>query len=144
MTQYLNESGSAAEEIRLLLEQTPAHLLTLRFNQSGQFYLVCDKSDRSVGFTKLCPKGGGQYEVVYVIGEEALWGRGIGHQALRLALNKAFFEKRADAVSAKIHPQNHRSVRTALSCGMCAAQTTGKLAVYSVSFGKYLKIAQNP
>lgn len=43
----------------------------------------------------------GAYEIVYVIGEDALWGHGLGQQAVRSALSKAFLHLRATGLLRK-------------------------------------------
>lgn len=139
VTRYLHESRYVADEIRTLLEQTPPHLLTYHFNRNGQFYLVCKEDGDSIGFVKLLRLPDGRCEVVYVIGEESLWGHGLGRQTLKLVLNKAFFENRASAVIAKIHTDNLRSIRTAVHCGMRVFEERERLTVYSVSMETYLK-----
>lgn len=139
VTRYLNESGKAPEEIGTLLKNTPPYLLTCRFNQHGRFYLVCDEAGRSIGFSKLTPGTAGRYEIVYVIGEDRLWGRGFGKQALRKTLKIAFLEKRAEAVVAKICRENRRSVRAVLRCGMRYVGDTGKLCIYRITMKEFLE-----
>ncbi len=138
VTRYLNEYGDIAEQIKTMLARTPDYLLTYYFNRDGQFYLVCMEDDRSIGFVKLCGMPHETYEVVYAIGEEALWGRGLGHQAFMAALNKAFFEKRARYVDAKIYNSNNRSICIARHCGMRVVAQRGNLSVYRVTLDEYL------
>ena len=72
----------------------------------------CHQENESVGFVKLLPTAmEGAYEIVYVIGEDALWGHGLSQQAVRSALSKAFLHLRVDRVVAKVMPQNLRSIR---------------------------------
>ncbi len=64
--------------------------------RTGHFFMVCHQENESVGFVKLLPTAmEGAYEIVYVIGEDALWGHGLGQQAVRSALSKAFLHLRA-------------------------------------------------
>ncbi|MDD4124926.1 MAG: GNAT family N-acetyltransferase [Eubacteriales bacterium] len=140
---YLNESRFATDSLLYLLDNVQPHLLTLYFNQKGRFYLVCGKHnpDIAIGFIRLLDLPDNRYEVVYVIGEEQLWGRGFGKAALREALNILFFENRAKAVSAKINRKNIRSVHMATHCGMRAVKTGESITEYSMTFEEYLKKA---
>lgn len=140
VSQYLNESSCLAEEMRGLLERTSEEMLTLQFNRSGSFYLVCDHEDTSIGYARLAPLSGNRMEVVYAIGEEDLWGRGLGRQALQRIMSVAFLEKRADALLARIRPENVRSLRLAERCGMERIGTIGRMAVYEITSDQYLNL----
>lgn len=139
VTRYLNESSHVAGEIESLLEDAPPHLLTYYFNQYGQFYLVCDEQNRSIGFVKLRCQTGKCYEIVFAIGEECLWGQGMGKRALRRALHIVFFEKRAEMAIAKVYHKNARSIHTVSSCGMRRTKANDVLAEYAISMEEYLR-----
>ncbi len=157
VVRYLNESPSAPDSLLNLLDNVPQHMLTFHLNREGRFYLVCDKRGVSIGFLRFrdLPPGD-RYEVVYVIGEEGLWGQGFGKAALREGLNLLFFENRAKSVTAKIYHDNTRSLHTALRCGMRAnkasdaktscdkneeTKPTHAILEYSVTFEEYLKMS---
>lgn len=144
VTRYLNESAAAPRELQDMLLSTSPGLLTCRFNRDGRFYLVCDGQDDSVGFIKLRPNPGGPMEVVYVIGEEGLWGQGLGKQALRLALSKAFFDERAKGVVARIHRDNSRSLHTAAHWGMVQSATAGDMRIFKITLEQYLSRISAP
>jgi len=139
VSRYLNESADLAGEMRDLLARTPEDMLTFQFNRSGSFYLVCDRRDASIGYARLAPLSGNRLEAVYVIGEEDLWGRGMGRQALQRIMSVAFLEKRADALLARIRLENLRSLHLAESCGMRQIGTLGRMAVFEMTAGQYLK-----
>ena len=52
-------------------------MLRYLFNRHGRFFFVCTEDNEPTGFIKLKEKGKGHYEVVYVIGHEELWGKGL-------------------------------------------------------------------
>ena len=144
VVRYLNESPAACDGLLYLIDSVPSHMLTFHLNQRGHFFLVCRSQDsESVGFIKFENLPGNCYEVVYVIGEEKLWGKGLGKAALKKALELAFFDKRVKAVYAKVHKKNSRSVRTALSCGMRLSKAGDKATVFGVTFDEYIKKAVN-
>ena len=138
ITRYLNEDSKVSTYMRNALFQIPSPLLTLHFNKNGKFVVVCDDFDEAIGFFKLTKSDDCCYEVVYVIGEEELWGHGFGENALRKALNIAFFSLRAKSVKAKIYAENVRSVRMVKSFGFSAKNTTSTLHRYEITFEEYV------
>ena len=102
------------------------------------FFMVCHQENESVGFVKLLPTAmEGAYEIVYVIGEDALWGRGLGQQAVPSALSKAFLHLRADRVVAKVMPQNLRSIRCVRACGFQQMAEMPRLVRFEIMFDAY-------
>ena len=138
VTRYLNEKGDVSDELLSLMDRTPDGMLSYHLNQSGRFFLVCDANGESIGFIRLKPYAEGGCEIVYVIGEETLWGRGYGRHALELALAKAFFELRRESVVARIIKENTRSTRTAAHCGMRLVHGGENLHVYQITAEEYL------
>jgi regulator of nucleoside diphosphate kinase len=51
----------------------------------------------------------------------------------------AFFEFRAEKITAKIHCDNKRSIRAFLSCGFRPERETAQLKVYTLTIEQYLK-----
>ena len=95
----------------------------------------CHQENESVGFVKLLPTAmEGAYEIVYVIGEDALWGHGLSQQA---ALSKAFLHLRADRVVAKVMPQNLRSIRCVRACGFQQMAEMPRLIRFEITFDAY-------
>ncbi|MGI6716585.1 MAG: GNAT family N-acetyltransferase [Eubacteriales bacterium] len=140
VTKYLNESPNAKDNLLYLLENIQSHMLTFHLNRNGYFFLICTgHDDEAIGFIRLIDLPGDRYEVVYVIGEEELWGKGLGKAALSKALEHVFFEKRGKAVLAKISHKNIRSVRTAVRCGMSHVKSGTNFTEYSVTFEDYIK-----
>lgn len=74
VTMYLNEDPALKGALSELLRKVPAPLLTFRFNEFGKFFIVCLNKNRAIGFVKLQETESGVYEIIYVIGEESLWG----------------------------------------------------------------------
>lgn len=78
----------------------------------------------------------GEYEIVYAIGEESLWGQGYGKTAIGKALTFAFADLRAVSVIAKINPENTRSRRLAAACGFREVGPSGEMTLFRRSADK--------
>ncbi len=140
VTRYLNEDDRVADELRQMLLTVPAPMLTFHLNCQGKFTLVCNTEDRAIGFVKLKElQEPGTYEIVIVIGEEDLWGKGYGAGAVRMALNRAFLEWRARKVIAKIHVDNRRSIRMMCACGFTCEREETPLSRYGLTMDTYLQ-----
>jgi len=139
VTCYLNEDDHVADELRQMLLTVPAPMLAFHLNRLGRFSLVCDTEDSAIGFIKLkeLPEQD-TYEIVIVIGEEDLWGRGYGAGAVHMALNRAFLEWHARKVVARIHVNNHRSIRMMCSCGFTCEHDDAPLSRYGLTLETYL------
>ena len=140
ITQYLNEDPGVIRSLRQLLWTVPAPMLTFHFNLWGRFFLVCRSDGDAIGFVKLreLPPGG-DYEIVYAISEEALWGHGYGEGAICAALSMVFGEWRGRRVLAKIYPENRRSIRSVCACGFRRSSADGSLHRYWISLDDYLQ-----
>ena len=139
---YLNEERNISEELISLIERTPEGMLSFHLNQIGRVFLICNRKGDSLGFIRLTPKSDTCCEIVYVIGEEMLWGRGYGKQALDLALEKAFFEMRKETVVARIDKSNKRSIRTAMHCGMSLAKESEHMQLFQITAREYFEHTQ--
>lgn len=141
VTRYLNEDENVVHSLRRLSQTVPEPMLTYHFNRTERFFLVCRGDDEAIGFVKLRKTGeSGAYEIVYVIGEEELWGRGYGKSAIRSALATAFLEWRADKVVAKIYTENVRSMRAVRSCGFSQSSEGERLCRYKITGAEYLRL----
>lgn len=139
VTKYLSDDSLAEEYLSGLYDNVPEYLYTYHFSRDGLFYMVCRGGHGdAVGFIHFRNTSEKQYEIVYVVGEEKLWGRGIGKLALSQALKEIFLIRRADRVIARIHPENVRSIRTAEKCGLAKENSEGKYLLYSVSKEDFL------
>ena len=91
-----------------------------------------------MGFVKMLPTAmEGAYEIVYVIGENALWDHGLSQQAVRSVLSKAFLHLRADRVVAKVMPQDLRSIRCVRACGFQQMAEMPRLVRFEITFDAY-------
>ena len=136
---YLNEERNISEDLISLIERTPEGMLSYHLNRIGRFFLICNRKGDSIGFIRLTPRSDQCCEIVYVIGEEGLWGRGYGKQALELALEKAFFEMRNETVVARIDKCNVRSIKTAMHCGMKLAKDSEHMQLFEISVREYFE-----
>lgn len=102
VTKYLNEAPDVPQSLEQLVRSVPEPMYQYHLCRTGHFFMVCHQENESVGFVKLLPTAmEGAYEIVYVIGEDALWGHGLGQQAVRSALSKAFLHLRATGLLRK-------------------------------------------
>jgi len=138
VTRYLNEEINVSDELIALMERTPEGMLSYHLNQNGRFFQV-SREGSPIGFVRLthCPE---EYcEIVYVIGEERLWGHGYGKRALELALAKAFYEMRKEVAFARIHEENTRSTGTAVHCGMKLTRKSGHMQIYQITAREFME-----
>ena len=77
VTGYLNEDENIVSELKCLLKHIHKAMLRYLFNRHGRFFFVHTEDNEPTGFIKLKEKGKGHYEVIYVIGHEELWGKGL-------------------------------------------------------------------
>lgn len=136
VNKYLNEAPDVAQSLEQLVRFVPKPMYQYHLCRTGHFFMVCHQENESVGFVKRrwreCTK-------VYVIGEDALWGHGLGQQAVRSALSKAFLHLRADRVVAKVMPPNLRSIRCVCACGFQQMADMPRLIRFEITFDAYCK-----
>ena len=138
VTKYLNEAPDVAQSLEQLVRSVPEPMYQYHLCRTGHFFMVCHQENESVGFVKLLPTAmEGAYEIVYVIGENALWGHGLSQQAVRSALSKAFLHLRADRVVVKVMPQNLRSIRCVRACGFQQMAEMPRLIRFEITFDAY-------
>lgn len=100
--------------------------------------MICPGDGQAIGFVKLArTAAAGEYEIVYAIGEESLWGQGYGKTAIGKALTFAFAFADLQAVSviAKINPENTRSRRLAAACGFREVGLSGEMTLFQAKCG---------
>lgn len=102
--------------------------------ESDLVVLAIQFEGRIVGFVQLAEID--TYEkrafLGIVIGEKALWGRGIGSTAIRLLLDYAFTVRGLERVSAEVYGFNQRSMRLMERVGF---QKEGVLRQYEIHNG---------
>ena len=105
--------------------------------------MVC-APDGVIGFVKpkALPSSSDAYEIVYVIGEESLWGNGYGKAAIQAALSTAFFDWRARQVLARVYAGNIRSIRAVRACGFSCEHRDERLFRYRITMSDYLDHVQ--
>lgn len=140
VTRFLNEDADIVFFLRQLSGSVPEPMLGYHFRRVGHFFMVCPEHECSVGFVRLSPlREPGAYEIVYVIGEEALWGRGLGEAAIRAAQAEAFLNLNAQKLVAKIMPENRRSVRSVCACGFSKITAQSSLSHYDITGQAYFQ-----
>ena len=73
VTRFLNEDADIVYFLRQLSDSVPEPMLGYHFRRVGHFFMVSPENEDSVGFVRFSPlQDPGAYEIVYVIGEEAL------------------------------------------------------------------------
>lgn len=139
VTQYLNERHNAGKSIKDVIYRINMPILTHLFNQNGSFFMITTKEKETVGFLRLIPKNN-YAEMVIVIGDKDMWGKGLGTNAILEGLKHAFFEWRVDEVVAKINFNNKRSKRAFKRVGFTENKELAKEIEYSISINKFLKL----
>ncbi len=113
---YLSDTQDVSSQIRQVIDRVGLPILTHLFSAGGRFYMIHDKKSRPVGFVRLVIKSG-ETEIVIVIGERGDWGKRMGTSAILESMKIAFFELRSTKMTARIHPENKRSIRAFLRTG---------------------------
>lgn len=140
VTEYLNERQNVSNSIKQVMYRVNMPILTHLFNQDGSFFIITTPKEEPVGFLRLVPKGKGA-EMVVVIGDREKWGKGLGTNAIKEGLKRAFFDWRVDEVIAKINLKNERSRRVFKNIGFTKDKDLPKEIQYSISIEEFLKIA---
>lgn len=140
VTQYLNERQNACKSIKEIISRINMPILTHLFNQDGEFFMITEREEESIGFLRLVPKSK-DAEMVIVIGDRDKWGRGLGTNAIFEGLKHAFFTWRVDNVIAKINFKNERSRKVFKNVGFTKDKELLKEIQYSISIKEFLKLA---
>lgn len=139
VTRYLSDSGNVSRVIAEVVDRAQMPILTHLFNRGGRFFMVYDRDDVPVGFVRLV-KSGPECEIVLVVGDHDNWGRRIGSSAIREGLKLAFLDMRAEAVIAKIHPDNAASLRAFERCGFLLTSETPTLRSLALTARRYRRL----
>jgi len=137
VVRYLNEEAGTADSLRSLLGRPELPVLSPLFSRGGRFYML-DRGRASVGFVRFAGGFGPEAELVVVIGERSLWGKGLGTMAVSLCLRKLFFELRAERVTALIHPFNARSIGAFEANGFRQSLVKSSFPRYELTLEQYL------
>ncbi|HQM95678.1 MAG: GNAT family N-acetyltransferase [Clostridia bacterium] len=139
VTRYLNEKSDVAEKLNHIITTVHPSLLTCHLNKSGRFYFVCRQNNEAIGFVRLAdtdtPK---EYELVIVIGRKEIWGKGYGTKAVRECLRTAFFEWRAERVTAYVHFDNVGCAKALRKAGMKHISQTENCDFFDITFDEFI------
>ncbi len=139
VTRYLNEKSDVAEKLNYILNTVHPSLLSCQLNKSGRFYFVCKQNNEAIGFARLAnTETENEYELVIVIGRKDIWGRGYGTQAVRECINTAFFNWRADRVTAYVHFNNIGCAKALRKAGMKHVSRSENCDFYDITFNEFL------
>lgn len=134
---YMNEHRRITERLRQVYDAR-LPVLTPLFNQGGRFLMICGRDERPVGFLRMAYCPGNEVEMVIAIGEEQMWGRGIGRESVRIALKMAFLDMRREAVIVHIHHDNIRSRNLFENSGFTVSAEGSGMTQYRLTFDDYL------
>ncbi|MHB8130185.1 MAG: GNAT family N-acetyltransferase [Mobilitalea sp.] len=137
ITRYLNESTNIAFEIKQAIDRVNMIIMTHLFNKDGSFYLIHADDNNPIGFLKLVKKHK-EVEMIIVIGEQKLWGQGIGKSSIKRGLDIAFFQWRVPRVIAKINSNNIRSIKAFENLGFILDYEHTNTKVFSLSMEDYI------
>lgn len=138
VTRHLNEASNIANEIKQAVERVNMYVMTHLFNIDGSFYIIHDDDHTPLGFLKLAKKHK-EVEMVIVIGEQKLWGQGLGKSSIKRGLDIVFFQWRIPRVIAKIKANNKRSIKAFENLGFILDHENLDTKVYSLSMNDYIK-----
>jgi RimJ/RimL family protein N-acetyltransferase len=138
ITRYLNEATNISFKLKEAVDRVNMHIMTHLFNNEGSFYIIHDDNHNPLGFLKLARKHK-EVEMVIVIGEQKLWGQGIGKSSIKRGLDIAFFQWRLPRVIAKIKSNNIRSIKAFENLGFVLEYEHTNTLVYSLSMDDYIK-----
>ncbi len=138
VTRYLNELTNIALDIKETISRGNTVVLTPLFSRNGSFYMICTGSNDPIGFLKLVHKME-EAEMVIVIGDKKRWGHGYGTQAIQHGLNMAFFHWRRTRVTAKINPDNKRSIKAFEKSGFQFEKALPHCKLYSITLSDFIK-----
>lgn len=113
VTRFLDASGISREE-------AIDHLRRGQDGRSWRLYAICETgSNRHVGNLKIGPINWKHAvsDLVTVIGERSVWGRGYARQAIRLGIRIAFDEMNIRKLSASIDSLNVGSLKAYTAAG---------------------------
>ena len=88
--------------------------------------MIHNAAGRPVGFVRLVVREAGA-EMVIVIGEKEDWGKRMGTSAILECMKIVFFEMRLKKMTARIKPENKRSLRAFLRAGFMLSHQTVSL-----------------
>jgi RimJ/RimL family protein N-acetyltransferase len=138
VTEYLNEDSAVTDSINNLIDTVCAPLLQYHFNKDGKFFMISN-GELPIGFIKLIQKDDGKaHEMVIVIGEEEIWGRGYGKAAVRKCLHMVFFQWRSHKVVANIHYKNTRSLKLFSNSGFYVKRKNKNTVTLEITFDDFL------
>ncbi len=137
ITRYLNETTDIVNEIKQAIDRVNMIIMTHLFNREGSFYLIYADNYNPLGFLKLV-KRNKEAEMVIVIGDQKLWGRGIGKASIKRGLDIAFFQWRIPNVIAKINSNNIRSINAFVNSGFILEYEYTDIKVFSLSMKDYI------
>ena len=146
ITKYLNEDNNIVDQLKYLLWYSDDAMLPFQFKRFGKFYFVRLENNKPIGFISLKEKKKDNYEVVYVIGQEELWGHGLGTEALRQALYTIFLLFRAKSLVAMVHKDNIRSIRSVNKCNFQIVDESSvyiKFKIEDLDYLQYIKKKKN-
>ncbi|MGE4486158.1 MAG: GNAT family N-acetyltransferase [Oscillospiraceae bacterium] len=135
---YLSDSQSVSNDIEQVVNRVNLPILTHLFNQNGRFYMAYNKQNVPVGFVRLIKKGDA-YEIIIVIGDRDNWNKKMGTSVIRESIKIAFFEFRAQKITARIYEENKRSIRAFINAGFKLEREVSNLKIYSLTVEQYLR-----
>lgn len=139
VTRYLSDSQNVSDDIEYVINQVDLPVLTHLFNQNGRFFMAYSRRGEPLGFVRLI-KRGINYEIVIVIGDRENWNKKWGTSVIRESIKMAFFEFRAEKVTAKIYSENKGSIHAFTNAGFKLERETPDLKIYSLTLDHYLEL----
>ena len=135
--QHLSDNQHTPSNIEQILQRVDLPVLTPLFSTGGRFFMIHNAAGRPVGFIRLLIRAA-DVEMVIVIGEKGDWGKGLGTSAILECMKIVFFEMRLKKMTAKIKPDNKRSLRAFLRAGFMLRHQTDSLLTLEMTLDDFL------
>lgn len=100
--------------------------------------MIDQHPERPVGFLRAVYDANQSVEMVIAIGDESLWGKGLGKQALREALKEIFLEMRRTRIIVHIKHGNTRSHNLFMNSGFSFVTERRETTQYCLTLEDYL------
>ena len=141
VSQYLNKHQQITRHLQYVYDlRLP--VLTPLFNQGGRFWMICTQGEKPVGFLRIVYQTHDSVELVITIGEESLWGQGLGKKGVQAALKEIFFDMRKENVIVHIKHGNLRSQNLFQNVGFSFIQERSETTQYGLTLDAYLHPAE--
>jgi len=114
------------------VEKLKKYFLDMASSRKDYHFVIETERREAIGHLALNYKNKKQTEIQIVIGEKKYWGKGLGTQALKQAIDIAFNRLNYKEIYLEVRPDNLRAINLYKNCGF------KKIGIKRYSKNKYL------